>query len=261
MHYTDPAIWIVSVLSLLAFALVCNDAIAGCYSYRDFRAALAAAEPEERERVRAGFLLDWSWQPWVLTLSTVGFVALVPGVDLRSLGLAWPDFGGFLALVSGGGFGGGAAAGIALGIGVALIGGMIAGVVASRRKTAEGASRDGGRPAVVNEYVEPMLPTGPEDRRAWVLLSITAGVTEEIMYRGLLLLVLSLLMPDAPIVLSGAIAVVAFGIAHIYQGWAGVVSTTLLAVVFVGLYAATGSVLIGMIVHVAIDMRLAFVKR
>lgn len=269
MHADDPAVWILSVLTLLVVALIGNDAVLGRISYREFRAELDAADLDDRERVRAGFLLMWAWQPWVLATAAVGFIALVPGVDLRSIGFAWPDLSGLIALISSGGFAGGAALGITVFLGVALVAGLVAGAIGARRRAVvapDSPLRAVAEPrslpaAPVNAYVEPMLPTGRVDRRAWIVLSVTSGVTEEIMYRGLLLLVLSMLLPDASIAVTGGIAVVAFALAHVYQGWTGVLSTALLAFLFIGLYVSTGSILIGMLLHIAIDARLAFLRR
>lgn len=62
-----------------------------------------------------------------------------------------------------------------------------------------------------------LLPQGRLEMALWVVLSITAGICEEAVYRGYLQKQLMALTNSAPIgiVLSG----VAFGAAHSYQGW------------------------------------------
>jgi membrane protease YdiL (CAAX protease family) len=47
-----------------------------------------------------------------------------------------------------------------------------------------------------------------------------------------------------------------FGLAHIYQGWKGAVSASILGVVFAGLYLITGSLLLPMVIHAALDSRI-----
>lgn len=111
----------------------------------------------------------------------------------------------------------------------------------------------------MNRRVDVMLPTGRQDRRAWLLLSLTAGITEEIMYRGLLLLAVALMLPAAPDVILHAIVVLGFALAHAYQGWAGVVTTGLMGLVLLLMFIATGSLLPGMLLHVLADARIAFV--
>lgn len=76
------------------------------------------------------------------------------------------------------------------------------------------------------------------------------------MYRGLVLLALSTLFPYAPDALIYVAAVVAFA-PHAYQGWAGILSTGALDAIFVALYALTGSVLPGMLLHFLVDARAA----
>jgi membrane protease YdiL (CAAX protease family) len=105
-----------------------------------------------------------------------------------------------------------------------------------------------------------MLPTGPRDRRAWLLLSATAGITEEIMYRGVLLLTLSRLIPTLAPLLICLVAVLIFAVGHVYQGWVGIIVTGLLAILFIALYLVTGSLLPGMVLHFALDARAAFIK-
>ena len=46
----------------------------------------------------------------------------------------------------------------------------------------------------------------------------------------------------------------AFGWAHLYQGAGGVISTALIGVLLTVLYLVTGSLLVPMLVHVAIDL-------
>jgi membrane protease YdiL (CAAX protease family) len=51
-----------------------------------------------------------------------------------------------------------------------------------------------------------------------------------------------------------AIAAVLFGLAHCYQGWKGVLMTTLLGVVFTALYVAISRLWVVMALHALIDL-------
>jgi membrane protease YdiL (CAAX protease family) len=85
-------------------------------------------------------------------------------------------------------------------------------------------------------------------------VAITAGVCEEVLYRGVVLVVAMLLAPGLPHwALALGVAAV-FGLAHIYQGAAGVVVTTMMGAVLGLLVLATGS-LLPAVLHGAADLR------
>lgn len=110
--------------------------------------------------------------------------------------------------------------------------------------------------------VRGLIPERASERRWYGLVALTAGICEEILFRGFLIAYLTALVPGLPvipaIVLSGAI----FGMAHGYQGWSGVVSTGILGVALGLLYFYTGSLLWPIVVHALIDLRvLAMVPR
>ncbi|MEJ7704018.1 MAG: CPBP family intramembrane glutamic endopeptidase [Geodermatophilaceae bacterium] len=51
----------------------------------------------------------------------------------------------------------------------------------------------------------------------------------------------------------------AFGLAHLYQGRGGVVTTSVLGALLTFLYVGTGTLLVPMLVHAAIDLRILWV--
>ena len=55
------------------------------------------------------------------------------------------------------------------------------------------------------------------------------------------------------------VAAVAFGLAHAYQGRAGILLTGLLGGVMAALYLGTGSLLLPVLLHAAIDLRFLLV--
>jgi membrane protease YdiL (CAAX protease family) len=122
-------------------------------------------------------------------------------------------------------------------------------LIAAGRRTRERAT-----PRVVGK-VDPILPRTTAERRAWAGLALSAGVTEEITYRGLLLIALATLLPDAAPLLVVTVAAVLFGLAHWYQGALGILVTGLLGGVLAALYLATGSLLLPIALHVLIDLR------
>lgn len=83
---------------------------------------------------------------------------------------------------------------------------------------------------------------------------MTAGITEELVYRAFALTVLLAVLPGGhwPALL---VAAALFGLGHAYQGRTGMLVTALLAVGLGRLYLDTGSLLPGMVVHALIDLR------
>ncbi|QNO36880.1 CPBP family intramembrane metalloprotease [Protaetiibacter sp. SSC-01] len=84
-------------------------------------------------------------------------------------------------------------------------------------------------------------------------LALSAGVFEETMFRLALPTLLFGIVPNGP--LAFAIASMLFGALHLYQKWVGVLTATLLGVVFAYLYLVSGTILVPIVVHVLVDLR------
>jgi uncharacterized protein len=112
---------------------------------------------------------------------------------------------------------------------------------------------------VVPDY-GPLLPESRRERLWFVAVSVSAGICEEIVYRGWLLAFL-----HGTCGLDGSLLIVAaaalFGLGHVYQGVLGVVGTAYVGAVLAGLYVASGSLLLPIILHVLIDVRSALPSR
>ena len=104
-----------------------------------------------------------------------------------------------------------------------------------------------------------MLPRTQQERGLWILLSLTAGICEEVLYRGFLPAYLVHIFPGVPFWLAIVIAAVLFGVGHIYQKVTGVLGTGIMGLLFGFLYFFTGSLFLPMIVHALFDMRLLFI--
>lgn len=99
--------------------------------------------------------------------------------------------------------------------------------------------------------LRPMSPTNHQEQRLFLYLSITAGICEEILYRGVLMFVLSLVMGPWPaLVASSAI----FGLGHSYQGWEGIAKTSAVGLLLGLLALLSGSLYVGMILHAVLDL-------
>jgi len=100
------------------------------------------------------------------------------------------------------------------------------------------------------EYVEPLLPHTRLEMHWFTAVSITAGICEEILYRGFLISYAAALVPKAAAVL---VASLLFGMGHAYQGSRGVLQTGLVGVGLAVLYLVSGSLWVPMAVHGFID--------
>lgn len=242
--------WPATLLVVLICLEVLSSPLWGIRSHRAFLAAMATAPADKSEAVRTRFLLRWAWQPWILTLAALLLVALAPGITFADLGLR------LFSPADVGSVGMGFMAGAAIG----LVGVMVAIAVSSQRKRRNSSTSVKPEIPYINPKLAPMLPSGRTDRLAWLALSATAGITEEIMYRGVLVLVVSALLPTLPPFLICAIAVLVFAVAHSYQGVAGIILTGILSIPLLALYLFTGSLLPGIVLHFIIDARSMFTK-
>jgi membrane protease YdiL (CAAX protease family) len=94
------------------------------------------------------------------------------------------------------------------------------------------------------------LPHTRDELRSFIGVSITAGIVEEIVYRGFVLWYLGHFMPAWYAV---ALSSVAFGLAHSYQGASGAFRCGVIGFVLGSLYVASGSIWLPIVAHVLTD--------
>jgi len=96
------------------------------------------------------------------------------------------------------------------------------------------------------------MPTNTRERVWWIAVSTLAGISEEITWRGVQPVVLAAALGSSTAAVM--ISAIAFGIAHMTQGWrtAGVVC--LFALGFQTLVWLSGSLYLAMLVHLAYDV-------
>ena len=100
--------------------------------------------------------------------------------------------------------------------------------------------------------IEPLMPRNGRERLLMIPLSLNAGFSEEMFFRLALPLLIAHVTGSAVVGVVAATA--AFGLAHSYQGWKGVVGTGLLGGLLMLQYLAHGSLLRVMAIHAAIDL-------
>lgn len=96
-----------------------------------------------------------------------------------------------------------------------------------------------------------MAPRSDPESRTFNALSVTAGVCEEILYRGLLLAVIA---SASGLWVAAIASSLFFGLGHSYQGAGGIVKTTLVGGVMAAITLLSGSIYPAMILHAVVDV-------
>jgi hypothetical protein len=136
----------------------------------------------------------------------------------------------------------------------ALRSGALLDLAAPARRPGEGRhARAPGHAALA------VLPRTDRERRLFTVVGVTAGVCEEWLYRGFFLAVVAAATGGLPTWGLILVAAAAFGLAHAYQGPAGIVSTGLLGGGMAVMYLQTGSLLLPVVLHAVIDLRFLLV--
>jgi membrane protease YdiL (CAAX protease family) len=230
---------------ILAGYLVVGEPVAGYVLHRRFEGRLSRDPAARRSFYRRLLVLEWG-------LAVVAAVvwAAAPGVGLAGVGLrlptAWPGpvTGAAILLVL-----------VFLFVSLrAMASGALRTATDRNRRPGDGRHADPGVHSTLA-----LLPRTHGERRLFAVVGLTAGICEEWLYRGVFLAVVSALLGGPPEPILVLVAAAAFGLAHAYQGVAGIVTTAVLGGVLALLYLDTGSLLLPVLLHAAIDLRFLLV--
>lgn len=166
---------------------------------------------------------------WLLA-GVVGWRALARGLRIADLGLS-PV--GLIPVVAG------------------LIGGMAIGGLQWLNLRRIG-TMEGPAPDLLRKLANRLLPVSFLEYLPYSALSITAGVCEEFLYRGFALAAMS--RSGTPVWLSVVVTSILFGLAHAYQGRAGILSTGLFGVLLALGRLGFGSLVPAMMWHAGLDL-------
>ncbi|MFC4402527.1 CPBP family intramembrane glutamic endopeptidase [Gracilibacillus xinjiangensis] len=99
-----------------------------------------------------------------------------------------------------------------------------------------------------------LLPVTEKEKKRWNYVSLTAGLTEEVIYRGFAIFAFAYLFPNLSTWIIILLASLTFGLAHTYQGFVmGVIRTAIFAGLFCIIFISTGSIIPLIILHFLID--------
>lgn len=238
-------------VDIVLAAYICWEVIEFVPRYRLLK--VAVANGDERARVRLyQRALCFEWTSALLALMALGFDW--GKLNPRLLGLSGAPL--FPSLFEQGTFERSTLGGLFVGVAIGTIGLVVARMRVNRRVAVPRISATAARWRKLLPDFSALIPVTTRERLVWVLVAVSAGVCEEIVFRGWLLSIL-----HGPLKLNGTVLVVVaagiFGLAHIYQQVTGVLLTTLAGVLFCVLYVASGSLLVPILLHVLIDARFA----
>jgi membrane protease YdiL (CAAX protease family) len=197
------------------------------FKFRRFREAARLGSLDRAREYTYTIILQWT------VVATTLSVWVLSGRSFASLGLVVP---------------GGRALAVGVGVTAAVLLALAAQQRALRNLTPE--RREQLRSQV--ESVVELLPRNRREHLVFRALAVTAGTCEEILYRGFLIWYLAAYSGRWPAVVAAGLV---FGIAHLYQGPAGVLKTGLVGVFSGALYQLSGSLLWPMILHSAVDLQ------
>ena len=133
--------------------------------------------------------------------------------------------------------------------GLGALASLMFGIMAFRMRNVSAAIKHAKR----NKLGEltPILPQSDRELRMFFGVSLTAGVVEELIYRGFVLWILSQWLPLWAAVLLSSMG---FGLAHSYQGLRGMLRTGLMGFLFAIVFIASGSIWLPMLFHAIFDL-------
>ncbi len=225
------------VLMLFLAYFVLYEPLIGRWLFRRF-AARVSLDTGARMRYY-GTVMTGIWVPTVLVLLLCGMRLVSPA----ALGIRWPELGTSMI--------GRWPSIVVLTVVGALSLLLLYQLVAARlsadfRRTLQNAP--------VAPELAMLLPRSDVERRMWTMLSLSAGLTEELLYRGFLTYLLLSLFPAMSVYLVLLIAAFLFGLAHSYQGLSGMLKTLVYGGLLAALYMACGSLLPGILLHFLTDL-------
>lgn len=209
-------------------AIILGLVLPATAAYSGRRATQVFATPAKVRMYRASSL-----NLWILGLTVVA-VWTVGGRSLADLGIAAPVMSGLAMTIIG-----------LIAAGVALDGWH-------KVRGPEGIEHTRAR------WLRdtPFMPADRTEFSHFVLLAVSAGICEELMFRGFLIRYLESLLQGQPMATPIAIALpaLAFGVSHWYQGALSAAKIILYGAGAGVLFVVTSSLLLPILIHIGVDL-------
>lgn len=220
----------VLVAHLLAAAMVLIAPWLGHLQYQRARKRFQAGNSRARVRLYRQVLLEQ-----VVVTATVCGLWLFGGIPGARLGICAPRPWWLTA-----------------GLGTVLVGFLVRAALRARPKAQKLRAK-------LDEKVGVLLPDSLQEQRWFAAISVGAGISEELACRGFLIYYLGLYLPRLNSIEIALLTSVVFGLGHLYQGWRGILKTGTGGMILAGLYLLSGSLLLPMAVHAALDLQVSII--
>jgi len=218
MHLVDP------IFLLLLFVV---QPIYGAISFRRYFARVKEGKPARRVRAYLQTMaMEWAF------LAALAFAWFKLDRPVADLGFVAPGGVGFWSCV---------------GIFAVFTGYLIYAWRSARHASDDEKSKQAQS---LGDLVH-FMPRNRHHLRSFIAISITAGIVEEIVYRGFVLWYLAQLMPLWAAVIASSIA---FGLGHSYQGAMGALRCGLIGLAFAIFYIVSGSIWLPIVAHAVLDI-------
>jgi membrane protease YdiL (CAAX protease family) len=211
----------------LVFIIAIVYPITGFIGFRRLLMRVAAGEPVKRlELYRNTLIGHWTLffifaAIWLATAREWSAIGLDLDLDLRA------GVGAMLTL-----------------LGIVILVMQIRQVKNATQEEIDGISRRFGKLAII-------IPHNGSELARFYGLAVTAGIVEEILWRGFLIWYLTQFMP---LWAAAVISTVGFALAHAYQGLANLPQITAVSAVLAALYLISGSIWFPIVLHAAVDI-------
>ncbi len=102
-----------------------------------------------------------------------------------------------------------------------------------------------------------LLPANAAERKWFAIAAVTAGICEELLYRGFLMSYLpsNFSMLAGQLIVISIISGIIYGLSRAYLGMKGIATTALTGFSFAIVYALSGSILPAMVFHIMAELR------
>ncbi len=100
----------------------------------------------------------------------------------------------------------------------------------------------------------PFMPANLREFFAFIGMALTAGICEEILFRGFLMTYLQALSYGSPKFQSMVVSAAVFAVLHVYQGRVAALKIFVFSMAFGALYLLTNSILFSILVHALVDL-------
>lgn len=212
---------------VLVFLLFVAQPVYGFFEASRYAAWAKAGRSIDRIRFyRHTMLLEWAF------LAVLGTAWVTLGRPIEDLGFVSPGGSGFW-------------------IGLALLIVMVGFLLHSWRSARTASDTEKAGQTEYLRKIAHFLPQSVQELRSFVGVSITAGIVEEIVYRGF---VLWYLVQFMPLWVAVIVSSVAFGLGHSYQGANGATRAGLVGFAFALFYVGTGSIWLPIVAHALLDI-------